>query len=114
MCIRDRVQAAKSYIDEHYDQPVTIGELARECFLSANYLSKSFHEQVGMSPQQYLSQKRLAMGKKMLCSTQLPIQAVSMRSGFSDVNYFIQKFKAAYGMTPRKYRKTVAEREEGD
>lgn len=103
------VKAAKEYMDVHFDQPITINELARECFLSPNYLSKSFRSQIGMSPRQYLTQLRLSMAKKLLCSSQLPIQEIAMRAGFGDVNCFIAQFKGSFGTTPKKYRKTVIE-----
>ena len=103
------VQAVKSYMDEHYDQPITIQTLAGQCYMSPNYLSKCFHSQIGMSPRQYLTKLRVSMGKKLLCSSQLSIQEIAMRTGFSDVNYFIQHFKACYGKTPKQYRKTMIE-----
>lgn len=96
-------------MDEHYDQPITIQGLAGQCFMSPNYLSKSFHSQIGMSPRQYLTRLRVSMGKKLLCSSQMSIQEIAMRTGFGDVNYFIQHFKACYGKTPKQYRKTMIE-----
>lgn len=103
------VQMVKNYMDEHYDQPITIQALAGQCFMSPNYLSKSFHSQIGMSPRQYLTRLRVSMGKKLLCSSQMSIQEIAMRTGFGDVNYFIQHFKACYGKTPKQYRKTMIE-----
>ena len=105
------VQMVKNYMDEHYDQPITIQALAGQCFMSPNYLSRSFHSQIGMSPRQYLTRLRVSMGKKLLCSSQMSIQEIAMRTGFGDVNYFIQHFKACYGKTPKQYRKTVIEEE---
>lgn len=104
------VQTAKHIIDTHYDLPLTMQALASQCFLSPNYLSKIFHAQVGMSPRQYLTKKRLFMAQKLLCSTQLTIQEIAMETGFGDVNYFIKHFKTAYGTTPKQYRKTMEER----
>lgn len=103
------IQAAKNHIDQHYDQPLTIQQLAQECFLSVNYLSKCFHSQIGMSPHQYLTQTRLAAAKKLLCSSRMPIQEIAVQAGFGDVNYFIHHFKACFGTTPKQYRKTFIE-----
>lgn len=99
------IQKIKNYIDRHYDQPMTIEMLADKCYLSPSYLSKTFRSQVGMSPRQYLTSKRLEEARKLLCSTQLSIQEISMRAGFGDVNYFIQQFKKNYGKTPKQYKR---------
>lgn len=99
------IQKTKNYIDRHYDQPITIEMLAHKCYLSPNYLSKAFRSQVGMSPRQYLTRKRLEEARKLLCSTQLPVQEISMRTGFGDVNYFIRQFKLSYGKTPKQYKR---------
>ena len=101
------VQQTKAYIDAHYQQPITIEEMARACYLTANYLSRCFYEQMGMSPRQYLTQKRLTMAHMDLCSTTMSIQQIAMRNGFCDVNYFIQVFKRFYGITPKQYQKQI-------
>lgn len=103
------VQQVKAYIDAHYQQPITIEEMAKACYLTANYLSRRFCEQMGMSPRQYLTQRRLTMARMDLCSTTLPVQQIAMRNGFCDVNYFIQVFKRFYGMTPKQYQKQILE-----
>ena len=102
------IQKIKSYIDRHYDDQLTIETLANKCYLSPNYLSKAFRAQVGVSPRQYLTSKRLEEARKLICSTQLPVQEIAMRTGFSDVNYFIQQFKHAYNKTPKQYKQFEA------
>lgn len=101
------VQQMKTYIDAHYQEPITIEEMARACYLTANYLSRCFLEQMGMSPRQYLTKKRLTMAHMDLCSTTMSIQQIAMRNGFCDVNYFIQVFKQFYGITPKQYQKQI-------
>ena len=104
------IRKIKNFIDHHYDQPITIDMLADQCYLSPGYLSKTFRSQVGMSPRQYLTSKRLEEARKLLCSTQCSIQEISMRTGFGDVNYFIQQFKTHYGQTPKQYQQLEARR----
>lgn len=104
------IQKAKSYIDDQYSNPITVEKIASVCNLSPNYLSKQFTEQLGISPRQYLTQKRLMMAHKDLCSTILTIQEIAMRNGFGDVNYFIQVFKRIYNITPKQYQKHIFEK----
>lgn len=108
------IREVKDYIDQHYEQALTIKTLAEICYLSPNYLSKAFHSQVGMSPRQYLTQKRLQEARRLICSTQIPIQDVAMRTGFGDVNCFIQQFKSKYGDTPKQYRRSNNDENMGD
>lgn len=100
------IREVKDYIDRHYEQALTIETLSDICYLSPSYLSKAFRSQVGMSPRQYLTKKRLQEARRLICSTQIPIQDVAMMTGFSDVNCFIQQFKSGYGDTPKQYRRS--------
>ncbi len=100
---------AKNYIDRHFREPITVEEVAEKLFLSQNYLSKLFKEQIGISPRQYLTQLRLSMAYSDLLSTSLTIQEVAERNGFRDVNYFIQTFKRTYHVTPKQYQKQLLE-----
>ncbi|MBR5379666.1 MAG: helix-turn-helix transcriptional regulator, partial [Clostridia bacterium] len=71
------------------------------------YLTRQFTDQIGISPRQYLTNKRLSMARKDLCSTSLSIQEIAINNGFGDVNYFIQVYKKTYGTTPKKYQLRV-------
>lgn len=104
------IREVKNYIDRHYEQTLTIETLSNICYLSPSYLSRAFRSQVGMSPRQYLTKKRLQEARRLICSTQIPIQDVAMCTGFGDVNSFIQQFKNSYGDTPKQYRRNNEEK----
>jgi AraC-like DNA-binding protein len=99
---------ARAYMDEHYDQTVTVGDLAKQHFVHPSYLSHCFTAQMGISPRKYLTNLRLANARKLLESSEDSVQNISLKVGFSDVNNFIQSFRARYGITPRKYRSKMA------
>lgn len=98
------VAKARAYMEEHYDQPLTVGELAKQHFVHPSYLSHCFTTQMGISPRKYLTNLRLANARKLLESSEDSVQNISLKVGFSDVNNFIQSFRARYGTTPRRYR----------
>jgi AraC-like DNA-binding protein len=102
------VSEARRYIDEHYDQPLAISDLAKRLYVHPSHLSHCFAAQTGISPRKYLTSLRLANARKLLESSDDSVQTIALKVGFSDVNNFIQSFKERYGSTPKKYRTTAA------
>lgn len=103
------VNEARMYIDENYDQPISINALAKHYFVHPSYLSHLFTKEVGLSPRQYLTNLRLANARKLLISSEDTIQNIALKVGFSDVNNFIQCFRTKFGTTPKQYRKKIFE-----
>lgn len=101
------ISQVKQYIDEHYNEAVKLADIADRFHYSPGYLTRQFTDQIGISPRQYLTNKRLSMARKDLCSTSLSIQEIAINNGFGDVNYFIQVYKKTYGTTPKKYQRRV-------
>ena len=95
----------RGYIDEHYQQPLTVQDLAKQYFVHPSYLTHCFTRQMGISPRKYLTNLRLANARKLLESEDDTVQNIALRVGFSNVNNFIQGFRSRYGVTPRAYRR---------
>lgn len=98
------MQKIQEYIELHFDEDITVEQLAKSAFLTAPYLSHSFKRYSGYSPKQYLTYIRILSAKKLLLTTNLPVNDVCRKIGFSDINNFIRTFKGFYGITPKKYR----------
>ena len=80
--------------------------------LSDEYFRKLFQKQIGVTPLQYLTQKRISYAKKLLESStySMKVFEVSAQSGFADVYYFSRVFKKLTGLSPLQYhrqKKTV-------
>ncbi len=97
------VVGALSYIDENFDSPITVKELAENVHVSVNTLERHFKEAINYSPSEYIKRKRLARAASLLHSGATVMQACN-ESGFSDYSGFITLFKKNYGVTPLKYR----------
>lgn len=102
------VARVHNYIDDHYAQQITIQDMAKQHYVHPNYLTHCFTKQIGLSPRKYLTNLRLANARKLLESSDDTIQDIALQVGFSNVNNFIQSFKARYTITPQSYRKKVS------
>ena len=93
-----------TYVEHHYDHPITIGELARHFFVSSSTISHLFKQKMGVSFYRYVTQRRL-IAAKTLIRQGTSLEAVSQEVGFSDYSTFYRAFKQEYGIGPREYRK---------
>jgi len=101
---RQVLQAAR-FINEHFRQQITAGDIAAAAGFSPNYLSRKFREAAGTGVHDYLVFIRLRNAAFELMTTDDSVTDIALRNGFSDSNYFKDVFKKKYGMTPREYRK---------
>jgi AraC-like DNA-binding protein len=93
-----------SYMEEHYEDNITLEELLAMTNYSKSYLLRSFTKQIGVSPYRYLQNVRLTKAKDLLEQGIAPIDAASM-AGFSDQSHFTNFFKEFIGLTPKQYQR---------
>lgn len=105
---KDIVETMAEYAQQHFDQEVTVKELAEKVlFMNQDYLSHLFVEKKGISYSCYLRQIRMQNAGKLLENRKLSITEVASMSGYNDTSQFIRVFKKDYGMTPKKYRDSM-------
>ncbi len=100
----ESILRAARYITEHFNQPLSLEQLADIADLSPTYFSKKFRLTTGMRMTEYISYIRLEHAAQELVSTQHTITDVAINCGFSDSNYFKDAFRKMYGVSPRAYR----------
>ncbi len=98
------VKRAKTYIQEHYSNDISLDEVSREVNISPYYFSKLFKEEAGENFIEYLTNVRIGKAKEMLENPALSIKEVSILSGYADPNYFSRIFKKQTDMTPSEYK----------
>lgn len=99
-----RMRRVLDYIDEHLEDDITISDLARVAHLSEFHFARVFATTIGMPPQRYVSQRRLAAAKKMIGLGKLPLSEIAFRSGFSSQASFTRAFRRATNMAPGEFR----------
>ena len=97
-------ERAKSYMEEHFREPVTLELLAKLLHWDKFYFSHQFSNAYGISPIHFLLNLRVEHSKQLLRTTDYSITQVAESSGFSSQNYFSQIFKKNTGISPRQYR----------
>ncbi len=99
-----RVEAASVYLDHNFHQSVSLAQLAAVAHLSARQLSDLFRRQLGMTPQQYLTEKRMQQAWQLLEIGALSVQQVADNVGYRSLSAFSDRFRKHFGHSPRYFR----------
>ena len=102
---KELVAIAKQFMDENFDQGITVSEAAAYVFLSQGYFTRAFRDETGISPMNYLMKKRIEKACALLQNNEIKVSAISLQSGFSSPQRFNVAFRKQMGMTPMEYRK---------
>lgn len=100
-----RLKKILTYIEEHYAEEITLGDLARQEYLSESHLSHYFKDRIGKPFSRYLMEVRLEHAVSLLTHGNLSIEEISIRCGFGTARAFNRFFKEAYHCPPTKFRK---------
>ena len=108
----DRIGPAIDFLNTRKcieDPTLRISDLAGLC----GYRSSRFHElfvaATGVTPQRYLTERRIAYACHLLKQSDQSILTVAMESGFNTQSRFYEAFKSVMGETPGAWRKTHAD-----
>lgn len=82
-----------------------VGNVYDELDISGVYLRKKFKEEYGISPVEYLTEKRMEKAVALLETNYFSIKEVAKRCGFENEKYFSTVFKKFYGVSPSKHKK---------
>lgn len=97
--------AVVQYMNLHFREKMDVDQLARDVNMSRRGFFRKFRELTGMSPLQYILNKRLAAAEDMLRHSDRSLDEIAYQCGFYDSNHFNKLFKTAYGIAPGKFRK---------
>lgn len=98
------VHRVKQYIEEHYQEELTLNFLADQVYLSPNYLSNMFTKVTGCSLNKYIKRLRMRKSRELLLNTNMKIADIGKAVGYPTTSYFIKTFQAMHGVTPMNYR----------
>lgn len=101
----------RTYIENHYQEDLSLQDLAGAMEYSDAYFCKIFKQCFDKSFIMYLSEFRVEKAKELLADTMVNIKDVSSYVGYRDSNYFTKVFKRITGATPSEYRLRILQNE---
>ncbi len=98
------LRAVIAFIDCHYAKPLTVASMARRARLSPFHFIRAFRLATGLTPHQYLRERRLDRARHLLSTTPMPVTEVCQAVGFTSLGSFSTLFRRATGQSPAAYR----------
>ena len=92
------------FINQNYHKSITLAEMAAMAGYSPNYFHNLFRKVMGMTPQEYLMDKRLQQAKWLLIHTENSLSEIAYECGYSSQSHLCSRFKQAVFCTPGEYR----------
>lgn len=93
------------FIEDTYYKNIKVEELAKKFCLSPSSFSHQFKKYTGISPKNYIIQRRILEAYRILTQEGLKTKKVAEKVGFSNYKNFIEKFKAIVGVYPSSIKK---------
>ncbi len=93
------------YVAREEEGRVPLVFVAKEVGMSYCHFSRAFKRSIGITPSNYIAERRIERAKKLIQETDLPISEIALRSGFSSQSHFTTSFHRFARVTPRSFRK---------
>lgn len=107
----EKLNAVFEYIHSHYREPITLGDVARECFMSTSSLSRLFQEHTGIKFNRYVNQLRIQMSLNDLLYTQDSVDQIASNYGFSNSKTYRTQFSRFFEESPTEYKRNFYKKE---
>jgi AraC family transcriptional regulator len=96
---------ATEYIDENLCGDLTVSAIADAVSMSTSHFARAFKQSTGLSPHNYVLERRIEKAKALLRDTDLAMGEIANRIGFCAASHFSVAFARSVGATPRDYRR---------
>lgn len=100
----DKLKAAVDFIDSNFTKGLMLEEMAQKVYLNPSYFLRLFKKCFKMTPNEYITAKRLNEACRLLARTNLTIREISESLGYCNQFYFSKIFSRYFQRTPLQYR----------
>lgn len=104
--LNESIHAILSYINDHYQEPISIPELSRQFGISPSYMTREFTAYTGRSVYDYVLYRRILCAKELICAGK-PFTEIAFECGFNDYSCFLRAFQKLTGQSPSAYKKYI-------
>lgn len=101
----NKIKMLMVYIHEHYQEPLTVEQLALDCHISKRVCFRLFRDNLHMTPMEYIRSYRLQKACQMLTNTKDTITQIAYNCALGSSSYFGKTFREVYHCTPLEYRR---------
>ena len=93
-----------TYVNEHYLEELTLGDIANRLGYHKSYLSVIFNQGVGYHFNHYINTLRVRYAARLITTTTLSLNEISIQSGFRCTRSFRRAFADHYNQSPQEYK----------
>ncbi|HBI74012.1 MAG TPA: hypothetical protein DDY59_12610 [Lachnospiraceae bacterium] len=99
------VSLVTRFIKEHYNEKISLTDMARVANMSKYHFSRLFKRECGYSPHEFMMLIRINCAKHLLKTTDIPVKVIAVKVGYQDVETFTNAFCRRVGLSPSRFRK---------
>ncbi len=92
------------FIEDHYAEPISLKNVARDANLSSGYLTTLVRRRTGRTVLEWISERRMAEARRLLVETDESVERIGARIGYDDATYFVRRFRSYHKATPASWR----------
>ena len=104
------IAKARKYIHENLDQPLPLGQVARQAGLSESHFCRLFKDSAGLTLTDYVNRCRIDWAKRELLKPEARISEIAFLVGYQSLSQFNRSFVRIVGLSPTLYRRERLER----
>ncbi len=102
------IKKAVAYIQNNFSkEDISLNTIAEAIYLSPSYFSRMFKEYTGENVSDYIIRLRINMSRELLRNTNLNINDITEKIGYTSSKYFSKLFRKVVGLTPSAYRNSI-------
>ncbi len=102
------IQRVLEFIEQNLEKELSIDMITKCTHISKSVLYKNFHELFHCTVNDYIKIKRIERSVELMRKSEMSIEQIAQKVGFTSASYYSRIFKAQMGMSPIKYKMTMS------
>jgi AraC family transcriptional activator of pobA len=97
--------AVFEFIEQHYQEPISLSDIAAHVALTPGHLTTVIRRKTGRTAQRWITERRMTEARRLLRESDLTIELIAGRTGYTDPSFFIKQFRREHADTPAAWRR---------